>query len=320
MKSTNPKPIEFTKRSNERAREQRQTDFLRYLAQGESITDTCVLTGISRSCYEKWRNHPEFRDAVESARESHRRDILSGFHTADAYARMLLDAIQRDESLPAALRYRASKSILSRKGKTDWLPEPLPAATAPLAPWESEEDQQPEASPHTEPAPAPHPHSTNHEESIPNPSPTGPVIVNATASRTTTPAPTESASTSCTTVPDSLLAASAGNERPLPKSEVAPASAECIPSDSLFPMYGSNPENPDKTPHPKSAANTIENQQDPPTQPASSRTVEFSNNPEIPHPAPPTRIHLVSHHNERRLATAAASRASESTLCPRKVE
>ena len=230
MKSTNPKPIEFTKRSNERARENRQTDFLRYLAQGESITDTCILIGISRSCYEKWRKHPEFRGAVESARESHRRDILSGFHTADAYARMLLDAIQRDESLPAALRYRASKSILSRKGKTDWLPEPLPATTAPLAPWESEEDQQPGEHPHAEPAHAPHPHSAIHEESIPNPRPAGPVIVNATASHTTTPAPTESAS--------------APHANTMPQSEIAPASAERIPSDSLAPTYGSNPENP----------------------------------------------------------------------------
>ncbi|MCC7339641.1 MAG: hypothetical protein IT170_01030, partial [Bryobacterales bacterium] len=139
-------------------------------------------------------------------------------------------AIQRDESLPAALRYRASKSILSRKGKTDWLPEPLPAATAPLTPWESEEDQQPGEHPQAGPAHAPHPHSTNHEESIPNPRPAGPVIVNATASRTTTPAPTESAS--------------APQANTMPQSKIALASAERIPSDSLAPTYGSNPENP----------------------------------------------------------------------------
>ncbi|MCC7340238.1 MAG: hypothetical protein IT170_04055 [Bryobacterales bacterium] len=293
MKSTNPKPIEFRKRSNERAREQRQTDFLRYLAQGESITDTCILIGICRSCYEKWRKHPEFRDAVESSRESHRRDILSGFHTADAYARMLLDAIQRDESLPAALRYRASKSILSRKGKSDWLLEPLPATPAPLAPWESEKDQQPGEHPQAGPAPAPHPHSTNHVESIPNPRPAGPMIVNATASRTTTPAPTESAS--------------APQANTMPRSEIAPASAERIPSDSMFPVYGSNPENPDKTPHPQSTANIIENQQDPPMQPTPSRTAEFSINPEIPHPAPPTPSHAESHpavHENKRLLSA----------------
>ncbi|MCZ2148550.1 MAG: hypothetical protein LC126_12335, partial [Bryobacterales bacterium] len=300
MKSTNPKPIEFTKRSNERAREQRQTDFLRYLAQGESITDSCILIGISRSCYEKWRKHPEFRGAVESARESHRRDILSGFHTADAYARMLLDAIQRDESLPAALRYRASKSILSRKGKTDWLPEPLPATTAPLVPFEDEEDQHPDERPHAEPAPAPHPHSTNHEESIPNPKPAGPVIVNATVSRTTAPVP---------------------HANTMPQSEIAPASAECIPSNSLFPGYGSNPENPDKTPHPQSTANIMKDQQDPPTQPVSSRPAEFCNNPEIPHPAPPMEACATSHpavHESEHAAApiAVTSPANESLHAP----
>ncbi|MCC7341956.1 MAG: hypothetical protein IT170_12815, partial [Bryobacterales bacterium] len=146
----------------------------------------------------------------------------------------------------------------------------LPANAAPLVPWESEEDQQPGEHPHAEPAP--HPHSTNREESIPNPRPGGPVIVNATVSRTTTPAPSESAS--------------APQPNTIPQSKIAPASAERIPSDSLFPTYGSNPENPDKTPHPESAANIMENQQDSPTQPTSSRPVEFSINPEIPHPVP----------------------------------
>ncbi|MCC6263256.1 MAG: helix-turn-helix domain-containing protein [Bryobacterales bacterium] len=259
MKSTNPKPLAFKKRSNESAREQRQTDFLRYLAQGESITNACVYVGISRSCYEKWRNRPEFRAAVESARESHRRDILSGFHTADAYARMLLDAIQRDESLPAALRYRASKSLLSRKGKADWLPEPIPADAAPLAPFEDEEDEHPEASPHAEPAPAPPPRSATNEEAVPTPRPAGPVIVNA--------------------------AASAVNER--------------IPSDSLIPVYGLNPENPDKTPHPQSAANSVEHQLDPPMQSASSRPSDFFNNPETPLPGPSTESHAATHLNKR---------------------
>ncbi|MCC6263832.1 MAG: hypothetical protein IT169_09665, partial [Bryobacterales bacterium] len=170
-------------------------------------------------------------------------------------ARMLLDAIQRDESLPAALRYRASKSLLSRKGKADWLPEPIPANAAPLAPFEDEEDEHPEASPHAESAPAPPPHSATNEEAVPTPRPAGPIIVNS--------------------------AASAVNER--------------IPSDSLIPAYGSNPENPDKTPHPQSAANIPEHQQDSPMQPASSRPAEFFNNPEIPHPAPPAPIHADSH-------------------------
>ncbi|MCC7342930.1 MAG: helix-turn-helix domain-containing protein [Bryobacterales bacterium] len=246
MKSTNPKPSEFTKRANERAREQRQTDFLRYLAQGESITEACVLVGIVRSTYEHWRKrHREFRAAVESARESHRRDILSGFHTADAYARMLLDAIQRDESLPAALRYRASKAILSRKGKVDWLPEPLPADAAPLAPFEDEEDQQPNASPHAGAAPAP--------------STTGPALTGITS------------------------------------------------SDSLAPAYGSNPENPDKTPCPQFGANVMEHQQDALTQRASGHPAKFCVNPDKPLPGPFTEIHAVTHPNERPPAVNAAA-------------
>ncbi|MCC6265864.1 MAG: hypothetical protein IT169_20005 [Bryobacterales bacterium] len=278
MKSTNPNPIEFTKRANEHAREQRQTDFLRHLAQGESIADACVLVGVTGWCYEKWRNRSkDFRDAVQSARESHRRGILSGFHTADAYARMLLDAIQRDESLPAALRYRASKSLLSRKGKADWLPEPIPADAAPLAPFEDVEDEQPEASPHAESAPAPpQSHNESSGQAIPNPKPAGPIIVNATAS--------------------------AVNER--------------IPSDSLIPAYGSNPENPDKTPHPQFAANSLEHQQDPPMPPASGRPAEFFNNPEIPHPAPPAEIHADSHpavHENERLSAANAAAPAAST-------
>ncbi|MCC7341614.1 MAG: hypothetical protein IT170_11060, partial [Bryobacterales bacterium] len=152
---------------------------------------------------------------------------------------------------------------------------------APLAPWESEEDQQPGEHPHADPAPAPQPHSTNHVESIPNPRPAGPIIVNATASRTTTPAPTE--------------LASAPHANTMPPSEIAPALAEYIPSDSLFPVYGSNPENPDKTPHPQSTANTMENQQYPSTQPVSSRPLEFCNNPETLHPAPSMEARATSH-------------------------
>src|SRR5690606_34218686 len=115
-------------------------DFLFYLADGHSIEQACTLVGVTRKGYENWRTrHKEFRKLVESARESHRRDIACGLHGADAYARMLLDAIQRDESLPAPLRYRASKTILTRKGKADWLPEPIPAESEPLAPYDDEQ-------------------------------------------------------------------------------------------------------------------------------------------------------------------------------------
>ena len=86
MKSTNPKPIEFTKRSNERAREQRQTDFLRYLAQGESITDTCILIGISRSCYEKWGNSGTVTTFTYSSTDSKRVISISAKTDLDSTA------------------------------------------------------------------------------------------------------------------------------------------------------------------------------------------------------------------------------------------
>ena len=155
MKSTNRKPLEFKASPNKpksSQRENRQKDFLHFLAQGESINDACSLLGVTRSAYEQWRGrHEGFREAVEAAREAHRQDVLCGFHTADAYARVLLDAIQRDDSLPAALRYRAAKTMLTRKGKSDWLPEPIPANAAPLAHYD---DEQPESL-HAEPASAP---------------------------------------------------------------------------------------------------------------------------------------------------------------------
>ncbi len=141
--ATNKKPLEFTRKTTEpksNASEPRRKDFLFYLADGQSIEQACNLVGVTRKGYENWRRrHEEFPKLVEAARESYRRDIACGFHGADAYARMLLDAIQRDESLPAPLRYRASKTILTRKGKTDWLPDPIPADTEPLAPYDEEQ-------------------------------------------------------------------------------------------------------------------------------------------------------------------------------------
>ncbi len=141
--ATNKKPLEFTRKATEpksNVSEPRRKDFLFYLANGHSIEQAYTLVGVTRKGYENWRRrHEEFPKLVEAARESHRRDIACGFHLADAYARMLLDAIQRDESLPAPLRYRASKTILTRKGKTDWLPDPIPADTEPLAPYDEEQ-------------------------------------------------------------------------------------------------------------------------------------------------------------------------------------
>ncbi len=141
--ATNKKPLEFTGKAAQpksNSSEPRRKDFLFYLSNGHSIEQAYTLVGVTRKGYENWRRrHEEFPKLVEAARESHRRDIACGFHGADAYARMLLDAIQRDESLPASLRYRASKTILTRKGKTDWLPDPIPADTEPLAPYDDEQ-------------------------------------------------------------------------------------------------------------------------------------------------------------------------------------
>ncbi len=73
MKSTKRKPLKFAPRPNprEEEREQRQTDFLRYIAQGESIEDACALVGVTRFAYEKWRNrHQESSKAVAATRQS----------------------------------------------------------------------------------------------------------------------------------------------------------------------------------------------------------------------------------------------------------
>ncbi len=146
MKQTSRKPIEFkpARPGNPSARtpdfEPRHKEFLGFVAAGHSIGDAVALVGATRAAYEKWRIRVEgFKAAVAAARESHRRDIACGLHGADAYARMLLDAIQRDESLPAPLRYRASKTILTRKGKADWLPDPIPAESESLAFCEDEQ-------------------------------------------------------------------------------------------------------------------------------------------------------------------------------------
>ncbi|MCZ2153594.1 MAG: hypothetical protein LC114_06780 [Bryobacterales bacterium] len=143
MKSTARTPRANLTPCKTPALEQRQRQFLRFIAQGESVYTACSLVGATRAAYEKWRDrHKGFREAVEAARESHRRDMASGLHTAEAYSRMLMDAIQRDEALPATLRYRAAKSILTRKGKKDWLPEPLPADEPGLIDAESEMPEQ----------------------------------------------------------------------------------------------------------------------------------------------------------------------------------
>ena len=54
MKATNRKPLEFKadpQKPKQSQRENRQKDFLRFLAQGESIHDACALVGITRHAY-----------------------------------------------------------------------------------------------------------------------------------------------------------------------------------------------------------------------------------------------------------------------------
>lgn len=56
MKSNNRKRREFTANPDnpsQRAREQRQLDFLHFRAQGESINDACALVGVTRFAYEQ---------------------------------------------------------------------------------------------------------------------------------------------------------------------------------------------------------------------------------------------------------------------------
>ena len=101
MKSTKREPLKFAPRPNPREIEceQRQRDFLRFLAQGESIHDACALLGITRHAYEKWRNrHDEFPAAVAAARESHRRDIACGFPNAAAPACIALGLLEASET------------------------------------------------------------------------------------------------------------------------------------------------------------------------------------------------------------------------------
>ena len=271
MKSTKREPLKFAPRPNPREIEceQRQRDFLRFLAQGESIHDACALLGITRHAYEKWRNrHDEFPAAVAAARESHRRDIACGFHTADAYARILLDAIQRDEALPAGLRYRAAKSILTRKGKADWLPDPLPADAAPLAPYE---DNQPEfgetsspdaASPTPQsPEPAPFPNTTAPNApalSVPLPSAPSLNVTEAAATEPSSPEPAR---------------------KPAPSRKPVLVSA-AIDAPRFAQIQHENPDNPDNLSAPEITTNPLRNQRDTATQAAPAQPLEFSANPD----------------------------------------
>ena len=103
-----------------------QATVLGLLAQGASVTDAMRHVGYSSAAfYKTGRHHPEFRTAATHARTAYRAQVAEEFHNAEAYARMLVDSVMRDEQLPASLRLRAALTILNRKGE-HWLPMSIP--------------------------------------------------------------------------------------------------------------------------------------------------------------------------------------------------
>ncbi|MCZ2157429.1 MAG: hypothetical protein LC114_26620, partial [Bryobacterales bacterium] len=88
--------------------------------------------GYSVSAFHKTcKRHPEFRLAANRARNTYRAMVAEDLHESEAYARMLVDAVQRDEALPASLRLRAALAILNRKPGR-WLPDPIRTPDDPM--------------------------------------------------------------------------------------------------------------------------------------------------------------------------------------------
>ena len=103
-----------------------QETVLGLLAQGASVAAAMRHVGYSSAAfYKTGRRHPEFRTAAAHARTAYRAQVAEEFHDAEAYARMLVDSVMRDEQLPASLRLRAALAILNRKGE-HWLPMSIP--------------------------------------------------------------------------------------------------------------------------------------------------------------------------------------------------
>lgn len=104
----------------------RQRAFLRLIAKGLPVFVAAQQLGVTRHAWDKWRvRNPDFRRAADAARNSHCLDIADGLEDAAAYARVLVDQCQRDESQPMHLRLRCSLAILNRNPKR-WLPADLP--------------------------------------------------------------------------------------------------------------------------------------------------------------------------------------------------
>ena len=96
------------------------------LTQGASIVEAMGHVGYTTCAfYKACDRNKEFKRRAHQARELYRTETAEGFHTAEAYARALIDATMRDERLPASLRLRAALAILNRKSDR-WLPSPIP--------------------------------------------------------------------------------------------------------------------------------------------------------------------------------------------------
>ena len=103
-----------------------QGTVLDLLTQGASVAAAMRHVGYSSAAFYKACNrHPEFRVEAGRARNAYRTQVAEEFHDAEAFARVLVDSVMRDEALPASLRLRAALAILNRKGDR-WLPSPIP--------------------------------------------------------------------------------------------------------------------------------------------------------------------------------------------------
>jgi hypothetical protein len=132
---SSPSPSSFSESLPRYAR--RPRSFLDNLALGNSIETSCAAAGVTRWAYEKWRERlPGFPLAVQAAREFYRRNVSCAFHYSDIYGRLLMDQIMRDDTQPAHLRLRAAVKLAQRPGRQDWLPEPIPADSNPLPPFD----------------------------------------------------------------------------------------------------------------------------------------------------------------------------------------
>lgn len=102
-----------------------QHTVLDLLARGASIVEATRHVGYTAyAFYKACDRDKEFKVRANRARETFRASTAEEFHASETYARVLVDAVARDEKLPANLRLRAALAILNRKGD-HWLPSPI---------------------------------------------------------------------------------------------------------------------------------------------------------------------------------------------------